>query len=473
VPKATLTRDHPAATGLLAWGTALVLVAGSVAGCTTTPTHEVAYAVSVPPPVPPAPYGIPVSPTPPKPYGLSVPPPKPLAPCAWWYGIGEPPTAKDLTLAAQRYEVVVLNADQAAAMRKLRELNPKIKVLVYKDLSSTRNYAGAVDNGKDAAFLPSGIGYVAAQRDHPGWFATDVKGDRIEWQGYPKHWQMTVWDPDYQQAWSTAVVAEVAREGWDGVLADNDFNSLSHYSPAILAGTTTAADTDRKLRDGLDAFLSLVGEAFRKAGKLFVPNVSETHLVPGRWTAHSRFGGAMEENFGFREDGGNGGLLTFRGNEFQELRAQAALGESLLLLVTRTKSEQQDRAGYASAALLAGPRTCWTPATTDDYRNPEWSDLQGSGLGEAVDAASRQPNGVWTRTFTNGWVAVNTTSVTQTVTPPPGLVDAAAASRVRIATTTPAPTAPTTTPAPVPSSSPPPVPVELEAADGLVMVKPK
>ncbi|MEV6640572.1 putative glycoside hydrolase family 15 protein [Amycolatopsis sp. NPDC051371] len=412
---------------LRAWTGLLVLVAGCLSGCVKSSAQE-----------------------------LSAPPPKPLAPCAWWYGIGQPPTSREIELAAKRYQVVVLNADQSAAMRHLRELNPQVKVLVYKDLSSTRNYPGAVDGGRDAAFLPSGIGYVAAQQNHPDWFATDQNGRRIEWQGYPKHWQMAVWNADYQQAWTDAVVAETTREGWDGILADNDFNSLSHYSPATLAGTANVAETDRKLRDGLDAFLSRVGDAFVKAGKLLVPNVSETHLVPGRWTAHSRFGGAMEENFGFREDGGTGGLLTFRGNEFQELRAQAALGESMLLLVTRTRNAREERAGYASAALLAGPRTCWTPATTDDYRDPEWSDLQESGLGEAVDAAGRLPNGVWTRTFSHGWVAVNTTAATQTVTPPEGLVE-------------PGSPPPTSTPT---SPSPAPAPITLEAADGIVLVSP-
>ncbi len=427
MPKATLMRRNR----IRVWTGLLVLVAGCLSGCVTSSAQ-----------------------------GVSVPPPTPSAPCAWWYGIGRPPTAGQIELAAKRYRFVVLNADQGAAMRRLHQLNPQVKVLVYKDLSSTRNYPGAVDGGRDAAFLPSGIGYVAAQQDHPDWFATDRNGRRIEWQGYPKHWQMTVWNPDYQQAWTDAVVAETTREGWDGVLADNDFNSLSHYSSAVLAGTASVAETDRKLRDGLDAFLSLTGDAFVKAGKLLVPNVSETHLVPGRWTAHSRFGGAMEENFGFREDGGTGGLLTFRGNEFQELRAQAALGESLLLLVTRTRNAREERAGYASAALLAGPRTCWTRATTDDYREPEWSTLQDSGLGEAVDAAGRLPNGVWTRTFSHGWVAVNTTAATQTVTPPEGLVEPGS----------PPPSPPPATPPPTPS--PTPTPITLEAADGVVLVQP-
>ena len=372
------------------------------------------------------------------------PPPKATAPCAWWYGIGDSPTAQDIRLAAQRYDVVVLNAMETAAMRQLHQLNPKIKVLVYKDLSSTRNYPGAVSGDQDAAYLPSGLGYNAAQREHPEWFALDTAGKRIEWGGYPRHWQMTVWDKAYQAAWTKAVTAEVTREGWDGVLADNDFTSLSHYSPAVLAGTPDVKATDRLLRDGLDEFLGVAGEALAKAGKLFVPNVSETHLTPGRWTAHSRFGGAMEENFGFRDEG-SGGLLTFRGNEFNELRAQAALGESLLLLVTRTREAREDRAGYASAALLAGPRTCWTPATTDDYLNPEWSPLQAAGLGEAVETANRRGDGLWSRTFTNGWVAVNPTGAALKITPPEGLV--------------------TLEGKPVSA-------VELAASDGVVLVKP-
>ncbi|MDS0135318.1 MULTISPECIES: putative glycoside hydrolase family 15 protein [unclassified Amycolatopsis] len=432
MPKATLIRRRPAAS----WTATVVLLASCLAGCVASSAQE-----------------------------LAAPPPKPLAPCAWWYGIGQPPTAQEIELAAKRYQVVVLNADQGAAMRRLHQLNPRVKVLVYKDLSSTRNYPGAVDSGQDAVFLPSGIGYVAAQEHHPEWFAQDVNGRRIEWQGYPKHWQMTVWNPDYQKAWTDAVVTEVKREGWDGVLADNDFNSLSHYSSAVLAGTANVTETDRKLRDGLDAFLAKAGDALTNADKLLVPNVSETHLVPGRWTAHSRFGGAMEENFGFRENGGTGGLLTFRGNEFQELRAQAALGESLLLLVTRTHNAREERSGYASAALLAGPRTCWTRATTDDYRDPEWSTLQDSGLGEAVDAASRLPNGVWSRTFTNGWVAVNPTASSQTVVPPEGLVKPGAP---------PSPT-PTSSPtsAPTATSTPAPPPLTLEAADAVVLVDPQ
>ena len=348
--------------------------------------------------------------------------PKPLAPCGWWYGIGEPPTNRDIAFAAEHYSLVVLNATETSALRRLKQLNPEIKVLVYKDFSSARNYPGAVDGNVDAPFLPTGIGYFRAQRENPHWFAVDTEDNRIEWNPYPKHWQMTVWDPAYQKAWSDAVTAEVVREGWDGVLADNDFSSLKYYSSAVLKGAEDAAESDRLIREGMDTFLTTAGDALHKAGKMLIPNVSESHLTAGRWTAHSRYDGAMEENFGLR-DNGTGELITFKGNEWKELRSQAALGETWLLLITHTKGAREERVGYATAALLASPHTCWSGATTKDYRDPDWSRYQNADLGEATETANRLPSGVWDRRFTGGYVAVNPTGKAAQVNPPPGLVN--------------------------------------------------
>ncbi|MBP2335407.1 hypothetical protein JOF41_001585 [Saccharothrix coeruleofusca] len=375
-------------------------------------------------------------------------PPAPAAPCAWWYGIGEPPTPAEIGFAARHYDLVVLNATETAAMRRLRALNPEITVLVYKDLASTRDYPGAVHGDRDARYLPTGVGYHAAEDGHPEWFALDGTGRRIEWRSYPRHWQMAVWHPDYRESWTAAVLAEVVREGWDGVLADNDFSTLRHYSDAVLSGTADAEETDRVLRGGLDALVATAGEALRRAGKVLVPNISESRLTPGRWSAHSRHGGGMEESFGLRGDDGAGGVLTFRGDEWKQLRASAALGRSWLLLVTPVEGGRDERVGYASAALLAGPRTCWSGARTPDYRDPDWSPHQGTGLGEAVEAARRLPSGVWTRRYAHGWVAVNPTGTTARVTPPADV--AATASVAAIAE----------------------APLDLPAADALILTPP-
>lgn len=364
---------------------------------------------------------------------------------SWWYGIGKTPTASDLDFAASHYDVVVLNAWETSALARLRELNPAVKVLVYKDFSSTRSYPGAVNGNADAPLLPTGVGYWAARRSHPDWFAVDTRGRRIEWQGYPKHWQMAVWDSAYQRAWASAVSAEVTRAGWDGVLADNDVNTLRWYSPAVVSGTANAAATDRLIRDGLDALLTTAGTALAAHGKLLIPNLSESRLRPGRWTAHARYGGAMEEMFVLRTDPSS--LLTFQGDEWQELRAQAALGESWLLLMTQAQGEREQRVGYAAAALLAGPRTCWSMSSTATYTQPDWSRYQDLELGAATGPAARTTGGAWTRSFAGGWVAVNPTSHAVELTPPPGLALAAVPPR---------PATPT---------------VQVPAADAVILIK--
>jgi Hypothetical glycosyl hydrolase family 15 len=338
---------------------------------------------------------------------------------SWWYGIGKTPTAAELTFAAAHYDLAVLNAWETSALRRLRALNPAMKVLVYKDFSSTRNYPGAVIGDNDAPLLPTGIGYWAAHRHHPTWFATDTTNHRIEWEGYHKHWQMAVWDTAYQRAWANAVTKEIVDTGWDGALADNDFNTLRWYSSAVLSGTSDTASTDRLIRDGLDALLATAGAELAKHGKLLIPNLSESRLRPGRWTAHARFGGAMEEWFALR--GSNGSLLTFEGGQWSELRKQSALGETWLLLMTHAKGERDQRAGYVAAALLAGPRTCWSMSSTDNYTKPDWSAYQDIDLGTAIGSAKKAPSGAWSRSFTHGWVALNPTSKVVTITPPRGL----------------------------------------------------
>lgn len=338
------------------------------------------------------------------------------ATCGLWLAIGAEPTDEQLVDAARRYPVVVLNAWEIAAQRRLRELNPAVTVLVYKDLASTRSYTAARDG-----LLPSGVDYDS----NPQWFATDTGGRRIEWGPYPGHWQMAVWDGGYQRAWTDAVTAETVRNGWDGVFADNDIADLGFYSDAVLAGTSGADATNRLLRDGLDGMVTAAGTALAARGKLFVPNLSEARLFPGRWAEHSRFGGAMEENFA--QYGDDGTLITWQGEQWDEMLRGASGGRHLTLLVTKSGDVAQsrdgaaERVGFAGAALLAGDRTCWTVSPTGDYSVPGWSGYQSLSLGQPRGPARRDVSGVWTREFDGGWVAVNPTAGPATVAPPPGL----------------------------------------------------
>lgn len=335
--------------------------------------------------------------------------------CGLWYAIGDTPAPGEVDAAAGRYGVVILNAWETGALRRLKERDPATRVLVYKDFSSTRDYEGAVQGGGDAERIPTGVGYVRTQTEHPEWFARDTTGARIEWNEYPGHWQMAVWDPAYQQRWATDVAAEVVREGWDGVFADNDFASLGFYSDAVLDGTADRDGTDRRIRDGLDAMVTAVGTELARADRVLVPNVSESRLYPGRWAAHSRFGGAMEENFAQRQ---GDRLLTWEGAQWGEMLTAAADGR-LTLLVT-AGGDRAAVTGAAGAALLAAPGTCWTAAPTPGYDRPEWTPAQ-QALRGAPRAAAREVSGAWVREFTDGWAAVNVGAAPAELTPPSGL----------------------------------------------------
>src|SRR5213592_397537 len=98
--------------------------------------------------------------------------------------------------APWRYEYVVLNAWESGAIPSLKAKNPGIKVLVYKDMASTRSYS--CHGGVDDALLPAGVGYCDADLNHPDWFLLDTNGRRVEWTGYSGHWQMNIGAPAYQ-----------------------------------------------------------------------------------------------------------------------------------------------------------------------------------------------------------------------------------------------------------------------------------
>lgn len=337
----------------------------------------------------------------------------------FWYAIGDTPTRAEVLAAPSRYGVVVLNPWETWALDLLKATDPTVTVLVYKDLSSVRNY-------HRGALPPTGVGVEEAEA-HPTWFALDPTGQRIEWDPYPGHWQMAVWDPAYRSAWTTHVVDEVVQGGWDGVLADNDMATLAWYEPTLLAGTSSREESDALLRAGLDALVLEAGTRLTAQGKTLVPNVSEARLHPGRWAAHSAYGGAMEENFahwgtdpasGFLWDWGTTGWVT-------QTDQVARAGLSLSITRARAGDTRSLLYGYTSVLVRGGPDDLWSPSTSEagTYTEPETLPEMRLRLGSATRPAVRTSSGLWSRTFTSGWAVVNPTQSTHRATPPRGAVD--------------------------------------------------
>lgn len=348
-----------------------------------------------------------------------------------WYAIGDEPTAAELRAAPSRYGVVVLNSWDTWALHAIRRADPSVVVLVYKDLSSTRSY-------HRGPLPPTGVSFEEAEAN-PGWFARDTHGDRIEWDPYPGHWQMAVWDADYQARWTSNVVSEVLDAGWDGVLADNDLATLARYDSALLEGTASQEQTDARLRGGLDDLVARAGAALRAHGRILVPNLSDGRLFEGRWAAHAAFGGALEEAFVHWGTSTDAGLWDW-GKAGWVTQTAELQGPGLTLTVTRSAPDDTTSPlyGFASVLVRGDSSDFWMPSTTvaGDYTQPETLAEMSLPLGSPVGEAVRTTTGAWTRAFSAGWAAVNPTLRPVTLTPPRGAVDARG-TRVRTLTLAP------------------------------------
>lgn len=344
-----------------------------------------------------------------------------------WYAIGDTPDRAEVDAAAHSYKVIILNPWEGWALRRIKQLDPSVTVLMYKCLSSTRRYADGYSKPK-----PTGVGHAEAEGSNPAWFATDTTGARIEWRSYPDHWQMAVWDANYQRRWADNVTQEVVAGGWDGVLADNDFATLRHYSPALLAGTRTAFQTDAKIRVGLDAMVSKAGRTLQSRGKILVPNISDARLYPGRWKLHSQHGGAMEEQLGhWGTDPASGFIFDWpRTGWEQQTGEMSAPGISLAVTRAASGDRRTMLYGYSSVLVRGDASSYWTPSSTSagTYTRPESIPEMSWPIGPPKAAGLRLSSGAWTRTFAGAVVVVNPTTRTLKVSVPAGFVDATGGS---------------------------------------------
>jgi hypothetical protein len=313
-----------------------------------------------------------------------------------------------------RYRVVVMNAWEAHRIPALKAANPGIKVLVYKDMSSTRSYA--VRNGVDDALLPTGVGYAYAESAHPEWFLTSTGGQRIEWAGYDDHWWMDVGNQSYIDAWVANVSSELTARGWDGVMVDNAITDPDVYLPS--GWNIAAYPTDASYQAATERFLAAAGPRLRAAGFQVVPNMggnAPSMDLYRRWTGLA--GGGLREYFGRWGMDGSQPLFTGWGWDHQLAQQEAAQSAGAYLAVAYGNTTDVRYMRYARASFLVGwngsdrSALLYTPGVAArEPWSPEWTVDVGTPA-----AARTAVGGAWLRRYTGGVVVVNPSTATVTV----------------------------------------------------------
>ena len=327
---------------------------------------------------------------------------------SFWLHLNSTPV-DDATIAveARRRAHIVLNAWEGDLLRKLKAVNPAVKVYVYKDLSSTRSYA--CKNGRDDEQLPAGLGYCRVRATHPEWFLRGTGGRELVYSGYEGHWQMDVGNPGYRRAWVTAVVANAEATGFDGVFLDNALFTCDAYH----SGTCPAKYPDHaSFQRAYRGMLAEVRTGFSAAGLLAVGNLTNARLQPGGWETYSAFldGGFDEWWLVFASNR----LLEDYAEGWRKQVAQIAANEAAGKMTwVQPHFDVGDAKAfrYAVAGMFMttnGNTAIAEVAKTDGYGDPTpWHAEYDWHLGHPAGVYRAVADKVYRRDFTCGAVVVN------------------------------------------------------------------
>ncbi len=318
---------------------------------------------------------------------------------AAWIRYGSSPIGDaEVSFALEHFRVAVLQPWETGIAARLKEDRPDMTVLAYKCLSSTRSY-------ESGPVRTSGLGFAEAEDLGEHLFAhrdASAGGGRIEWRGYPGHWQMAVWDEKYRRRWCENVVAEIAAGPFDGVMADNDVYDDYYGLLPLEDGHDLGS-----IRAALERLVSAAGEALAEVGRILVPNIAESRREEGRWARHARFGGGFEEVW----------LGTAPDEPFDVPTCLATMPELTgpgLSIMRAPAAGPGDRGAYllalAAAWVFSGGADVAVTATSHDGYDalPFWPEADWD-LGEPVTGIEGGL-GCWWREFADGYAAVNLTT---------------------------------------------------------------
>jgi len=293
-------------------------------------------------------------------------------------------------------------------MRLLKAANPKLKVLVYKNLlaSEVPAYKG---------FSATGVSYEEANPAHPGWFLVDTGGRRFTLRHYPYQWAMDVGNAGYQQRWAENVIAEVKAQGWDGVFIDNVNPTMRYYAEVA---SVAKYPTDASYAAATQSALAAITPRVRAAHLLVFANFGSWSDYFATVTPWLRYvDGAMDEmfvKFGATTGTGYGDEAEWT-RQLEELRETQRQGK-IFLAVTHSTSYDEAAAlyGWASVLLAAEGQAAYEMAET--YADETWFPEYDYAIGAPSGAATRDADGVHRRAFVNGLVLANPTANTRAVT---------------------------------------------------------
>jgi hypothetical protein len=303
--------------------------------------------------------------------------------------------------SARRHGVVILHAWQQDRMRALKQANPWIRVLVYKNLSFAAE--GRSWSGKSS----TGVNADEAERDHPEWFLRNTQGERFTSWSYRWQWAMDVGSESFQRRWADNVVAELVADGWDGVFMDDTNPTMKyHYDVERVA----KYPSDEAYGAATAAALAHIAPRVRAAGKQVFVNLGSWGEYPAVGRHWLQFvDGAMDEMFlKWGDEPGEGYMPERWETQLDALKETQRRGKTFLG-ISHSSSDDRSVARYGYATMLLGSEGDAHFALAHDYTHETWFPEYDYELGRPTGPEREGPGGVHRRPFEHGLVLVNPT----------------------------------------------------------------
>jgi hypothetical protein len=308
----------------------------------------------------------------------------------------------DFRRTAQRNDVVILQGTQVSRMRRLKDQNPDLVVLLYQNL-------GAVAASDTVSTAATGVTKQEADR-HPQWYLRDRTGAPFTFAAYNWLWAADIGDRSYQRRWIERALRRVRRGGWDGVFVDDANPTIrAHHPPEDVA----KYPSDKEYADATGSALAAIAPRFHDAGKRMMINLGgswadQMGVVAG-WLR--LVDGAMDEQFTKFGTVPGEGYVTGAQWEAQlsEVKSTERAGKRFLG-VAHSSPDDRDAARYGWATLLLGAEGSSDFALHSDYTRELWFPEYDLDLGAPRGDAVRERTGVHRRRFSKGLVLVNPTT---------------------------------------------------------------
>jgi Hypothetical glycosyl hydrolase family 15 len=297
-----------------------------------------------------------------------------------------------------RYQVMVLQATDAAMVPVLHQANPNLKIFLYQDPKLSRS--------SDPTGLSVCTDYPAIVGAHPDWFVRDAAGNPISPAGYPGNYIMDLGNPAYEQACVAHATALAKQYGFDGIFFD-DFSAVLSWT---FSGGVFSPEypTDAAWQAATYAMISYAGPQVHAQGLLAIGNIGGATFTPGLWQKwNAPLDGAEEEAWA-----GASGTSAQSPSTWSAQLTNLAWSEAnhkYAVLHSYAATETGNTFGLASMLLAANGEASYSTSnlncTSAESWYPEYDlSLQ---LGAPTGASLTLSNGVDERVFAHGIVLVN------------------------------------------------------------------